>query len=133
MKRDESAVPVMRRELGSGVEGQTIRRPVRGEERFPRAFRRAITQLLAVASELGRLHQLRLAVVEVAIRPTVVAALIDLEQLLRGQVLTLVRGVKLGPVVGQLIAAVLGRIKLAAAIEGDANGVADSRRVPAGR
>src|SRR3954467_12828700 len=107
MKSDERAVPVVAGELGPRVESQTIGSPVRGEERFGFSLRGAIARLLAIAAVLGRLPQLPLHIVVVAVRPPVIAALVDLQQLLGGEVLSLVRRIEFGPILEQLIATVL--------------------------
>src|SRR4051812_33142512 len=133
MKADEGAVPVVARELGPCVESQTIGSPVRGEENLGLSLRGAIAELFAIATVLGRLHQLPLDVVVVAIRPSVIAALIDLQQLLGGEILPLLRRVEFGPVLEQLIAAVLCRVQLAPAVERDSDSIANSCGVPLAR
>src|SRR3982751_411983 len=133
MEADERAVPVVAPELRSREESQPIGSPVRREECLGFSLRRAVAQLLAIAAVLRRLHQLPLDVVVVAIRPSVIAALVDLQQLLGGKILSLLRRVEFGPILEELIAAVLGRVQLAAPVERDPDGVADPRRVPLAR
>src|SRR5437016_658359 len=61
----------------------------------------------------GREHQVTQLGVVVAIRPAVVVPLRKLEELFRGLFRALLQREQLGPVLAQLIAAVLGRVQLA--------------------
>src|SRR5437667_162706 len=73
----------------------------------------AASDRLAVAPILGREHQVTQLGVVVAIRPAVVVPLRKLEELFRGLFRALLQREQLGPVLAQLIAAVLGRVQLA--------------------
>src|SRR5712664_2470850 len=101
-----------------------------GEEYVRALLRSTVSNGLAsVAPVFRREHELPLLAVVVAIRPSVVTALLDLEQLLRGKILSLFWSVQLRPVVIQLVAPVLRGIKLSARIERDSPGVTDAGRV----
>src|SRR5690348_5491992 len=134
VKRDERAVAVARREGGPGVEQQSIGRPVRREECRGCLLGGALPdRLAAIAAVLRREHELLLLIVEVALGPAEVVALVDLEQLLGGEVLALLSGVELGPVVPQLISSMLGRPQVPIRPDSDADSVADARCVTRGR
>src|SRR5450432_2272280 len=134
MKRDGGAALVLRGELRPVVERERVRRPVRREVRDRLELLVAVTDRLpAIAVVLGREHQLLLRGVEVALRPPVVAALHDLEQLLRRKIGALLRRVEPRPVVAELVAAVLRGVELPRGVERDADGVANARGEAAGR
>src|SRR5260370_27893137 len=63
----------------------------------------------AVAAVFGGKHELLLAQIEVAVRPAIVGAALELHELLRRLIGALLRRVEARPVFPQLIAAMLGR------------------------
>src|SRR5690242_905627 len=104
-----------------------------GEERDRRRLVGADADLLAaVAAVFGSEHELVLILVEVALRPAVIAALLDGDDLLGRQIRALLHRVELRPVLRELIAAVLGRVKLAGGIEREAFAVADAGGIAVG-
>src|SRR4029077_19736305 len=103
------AVLIVRGEKRPRIERQSVGSPVSGEVRFWPLLGRTLAHCFpAITAVLGGKHQLRLLSVEVAGRPTVVAVLLDLQQLFRGQILSLVGRVQLRPTLGELISSVLG-------------------------
>src|SRR5205085_1014740 len=127
VERDERAAPIALGELGPRIERQAVRRPVsrEGHQRLLLVF--AASHLLAVAAVLGREHEVAELRVVVAIGPTEIGALRELEELLGRLLGALLDGEQLGPVLTQLIAPVLRGVQLTRGREGEPDGVADAR------
>ncbi len=68
-------------------------------------------RLAAVAAIFRREHQLLLDIVEIALRPAKIVALLDLQELLGRQVRALILVVELWPVLVELVAALLCRVE----------------------
>src|SRR6185312_5344431 len=87
-----------------------VRGPVRGECRDGSARLSASPDFLSVSAVFRREHQLHLHAVVEAVRPAVIPALNDAQQLLGGKVGALLGREALRPVLAQLVAPVLSRI-----------------------
>src|SRR5882757_6496565 len=108
MEGDENAVTVVGWELRLVVQRHRVGCPMRGERRDGGALVRARTQLLIpVAAVLGRKNQFSLNGVVVALRPAVVAALFQQQQLFGGLRGLLLRFVPFRPICMQLVASML--------------------------
>ena len=125
VKGDEHAVAVVGRELLFVVEHHRVRCPMRRECRDRRALGRARSHLLAaVAAVFGSKNQFALYGVVVALRPPVVAALVQEQQLL-GRLRSFLLGpVKIRPIRMQLIAPVLRDEDVSLSIDREALGIA---------
>ena len=78
----------------------------------------AIADLLAaVASILRRKNTLLLPVVVITGRPSVVSALLQDDDLLRGKVEALIRCIEFWPILMELVAAVLGHVKASRSVK----------------
>ena len=84
-------------------------------------------RLSTIAAVFTRQNELFLGIVVVAFGPTEIAAVPQLHQLLGRQVGVLFQCVKLGPVLPELVAAVLGRPNPASGIKRDPLAVAETR------
>src|SRR5437763_13618890 len=115
------------------VEVCVVRREMASEKCDWRLFRCPLPAGFAVSAILWREHQLLLRSVEIAVWPAIVTALLDLDEFLRRQILTLVRCIKLWPVVIELVAPVLCRVELAARVECESLGGPYFRSVAVGR
>src|SRR5881628_361781 len=113
VKRHEGPVAKPRGELGAPIERESVRRPMPRKRDQRLLLVLAASDRLAVAPILGREHQVTQLGVVVAIRPAVVVPLRELEELFRRLFRALLQREQLGPVLAQLIAAVLGRVQLA--------------------
>src|SRR5262249_30579226 len=137
MKRDQCATVVsMRKAAGAAlcfVKHHVIGRPVAREPCDGRGSSAAKTGFLAVAAILGCEHELLLRLVEIALRPAVIGALLELDHFFRWQFLPLLRGIEFRPVLMKLIAPVLRREDMARSIKRDAFAVANTAHVAAGR
>ena len=121
---DESAATIGRRELRSLIDFHVVRSRMAGEERDRRAFIRADADLLAIAAIFGRQHKPLLIAVEIALRPSIVAAALKQHHFFGGKVLALFGGVEFRPVFVELVAAVLGHEKTARGVEREAFAIA---------
>ena len=90
-------------------------------------------RLAAVAAIFWRQDQLFLLLVVVAFRPSVITALLQLDNLLRGQFGALFDRVELGPVLRELIAAMLRDIEPPRLVEPKSLAITYAGRVPLGR
>src|SRR5208283_1629082 len=118
VKRDECASPIGIRKLMPIVECKIVGSPVRREKRDRASLLRARPdRLAAVATIFRSQHQLLLDSVEIALRPAVVGALLQSQQLFGWEIGALLRPVKFRPILGQLITAMLGDIKAARSVE----------------
>jgi len=129
VKRDEGAGPVWRRELLPVVDQQIVGSPVRGEGRDRRLL--AATDpdgLPTVTAVLRSQDELLLRGVVVALRPAVVRAALQPDELLRREVGALLGTIEMRPVLRELIAPVLGRVDPdAGGIDRDASRIAEPR------
>src|SRR6478672_11284504 len=127
MEGDEGASLVSLRKLRSLVDLEIVGRPVRWKRRDGRLeFCAVIGLLAAIAAIFRRQHKLLLGGVEITFRPAVVAALLEDQHALCGKLKTLLRRIELGPILVQLIAAVLGDVKVACRVEVETLAVADA-------
>ena len=118
MESDEGAALVSLRELRAFVDFEIVRRPVGGKRRDRRLEFLAVADLLAaITAILWRQHTLFLRDIEIAGRPSVIGILFQNHHLFSGKFEALLRRVKLGPVLMQLIAAMLGDVKVPRAVE----------------
>src|SRR2546422_9923585 len=127
MERDERAAPIVLGELAARVERQAIGRPVSRERQQRLLLVLAAAHLLAVAAVLRREHQVAELRVVIAVGPAEVGTLGELEELLRRLLGALLDGEQLGPVLAQLIPAVLRGVQLTRRRERESDGVADTR------
>src|SRR5581483_8279463 len=125
---DERATVVSLGKLAASVDDHIIRCPVGREGRHRGQLVGTFADgLAAVAAVLGREHQLVLLVIEITLGPAIVAALLDFQQFLGGQLRTLLGGIEARPVGPELIPAVLGGIQpRPRGIERDAVSVANT-------
>src|SRR6476620_154919 len=131
MEGDESASLVSLRELRGLVDLEIVGRPMRWKRRDRRLELCAVIGLLAaVAAIFRRKHKLLLRWVEIASRPSVVAALLEHQHTFRGKLCTLLRGIEIGPILVQLIAAVFGDVQAPCGVKVKTLAVADAGRVP---
>src|ERR1700680_4097812 len=106
MEGDECTAPVGSGKLICIVEQEVVGCPMRRKGRDRGSFFGTKPgRLSAVAAVLGSEDELLLAQVEVAIRPAVVGAALQLHQLLRRLLGALLRRVEARPVLSQLVAA----------------------------
>src|SRR6476620_5458882 len=82
--------------------------------------------LAAVAAILRRKHKLLLRWVEIARRPSVVAALLEHEQSLRGKLCSLLRRVEFRPILVLLLTAVFGHVKASGRVEDETLAISDA-------
>src|SRR5437868_15120191 len=110
MEGDECTSPVRGRELIPIIKQQVIGRPMPWKGRDRRSlFSTCADSFSAVAPVFRGKDKLLLAQIKVTIRPPVIGAALELHQLLRRLVGTMLRLIELWPVFPQLVAAVLGR------------------------
>src|SRR5260370_31823622 len=99
-----------------------------GRERRDRCFllRADADSLSSIATVFRGEDQLLLGIIVIAFRPAEVAALLQLDQLLGWQVGVLLQCVKLGPILPELVPAVLDRQNPTRGIKGDPLTVAET-------
>ena len=127
MEGDEGAALIALRELRALVDLEIVRRPVGGKRRDWRLEFFAVADLLAaVAAILRRQHTLLLRGVEIAGRPSVIGALFQDHDLFGGKLEALFRRIELGPILMQLVAAMLGDEKASRSVEVETLAVPDA-------
>src|SRR5215212_3229271 len=108
MKGDEGSTLVARWKHLAVIEGQGIRGPMRGKCGDRPQLRGAAANLLSISAVLGSQHQPRRGRVVVAVRPAVIPAFTNPEQLFRREIGALLPVEQLRPVLTQLVPTVLG-------------------------
>src|SRR5580692_4354749 len=110
----------------SVVERKIVRGPVCRKKRDRSSLPRARPDRLAAVTAIFRSqHELLLDPVEIAIRPAVVRALLQSQQLFGGEIGALLRPVEFRPILRQLIPAMLGYINSTGGVECEALAIAD--------
>ena len=127
MKGDERAVLVLRGECTARVEQQRHRCPVPRECGHRGLLAVAARGLLAVAAIFRRVDELLFIHGVVAVRPPEIILRIHLDEFFGGILrLVLRRGEQLGPVVVQLVPAMLGGVELSVRAVGEPHPIADA-------
>ncbi len=120
MEGDEGAALVGVRELHAVVYLEIVGRPVRRKPRdWTALLRTGADGLAAIAAVLRGKDQLPLVGVEIAFRPAVIRALIQLQQLFGGLVGALLWPVQVRPVLRELVPAMLHDVEPAGLIKGE--------------
>src|SRR5207249_753446 len=125
MERDERAAAIALRELRPRVERQAIGRPMPRERNCRLLLLRTPPHLLAVAPILRCQDQMAEFDVMITVGPAEVVALVHPQQLLRWLLGALLESEQLGPVLSQLVAAVLRGPQLPVWPEGHPHSVAN--------
>src|SRR6266404_4822428 len=128
VKRNEGTIFVGGRKLAALVDLHGVGRPMRRERRYWRLVLRTDADGLSpIATVFRGEDQLFLDIVVIAFRPAEIGALPKLHQLLARQVRVLLQCVKLGPVLPELVPAMLGCENPARGIKRDPLAVAETR------
>src|SRR5947209_4532860 len=112
MKRDECSAPVSGRKLVSRIEDHSVGRPVSRKSHERLHLLPALSDGLTVSSVLRREHKAFAIDVVVAIRPAVIAAAIDSDELFSGVLGAFLGGEEIRPIVVKLIATVHRGVKV---------------------
>src|ERR1700720_3431301 len=116
------------------VERKSVWGPVCREKRYRASLPRAWPNSLAAVTAIFRSqHKLLLDPVEIALRPAVVGALLQSQQLFGGEIGALLRPVEFRPILRQLIPAMLGYINSTGGVECEALAIADPSGEALGR
>src|SRR5579871_3950409 len=123
---DECASAVRVRKLPAAVDQEIVGRPVCRKPRNGATL--VLTgpdSLAAITAVLGGKDQLLLIAIEIALRPTVIGAVLKLQQFFSGLICSLLRPIQFRPVLRELIPAMLHDIQPARLIECEPLTVAD--------